>query len=211
MEDKKIYLLLIKSNKAIEVKLNSLDSSTESKEVIARIKDENDEEIFNDLYHSISGDLLEAWGVGVSSDSFSIDVFDETEGQADIDNDSPISTYIESQINNISSDEVIDLETPHYGFCEQSFGTVGHIQLLLDNTFDINNLTAISTAFNGNESIVDKFSYKGYKEDKVGVPVDLLSQNSTEDDDKDDEISIINSDFMELDIKHQLLILKESD
>ena len=211
MEDKKIYLLLIKSNKAIEVKLNSLDSSTESKEVIARIKDENDEEIFNDLYHSISGDILEAWGVGVSSDAFSIDVFDETEGQADIDNDSPISTYIESQINNISSDEVIDLETPHYGFCEQSFGTVGHIQLLLDNTFDINNLTAISTAFNGNESIVDKFSYKGYKEDKVGVPVDLLSQNSTEDDDKDDEISIINSDFMELDIKHQLLILKESD
>jgi hypothetical protein len=211
MEDKKIYLLLIKSNKAIEVKLNSLDSSTESKEVIARIKDENDEEIFNDLYHSISGDLLEAWGVGVSSDSFSIDVFDETEGQADIDNDSPISTYIESQINNISSDEVIDLETPHYGFCEQSFGTVGHIQLLLDDTFDINNLTAISTAFNSNESIVDKFSYKGYKEDKVGVPVDLLSQNSTEDDDKDDEISIINSDFMELDIKHQLLILKESD
>jgi hypothetical protein len=138
-------------------------------------------------------------------------VFDETEGQADIDNDSPISTYIESQINNISSDEVIDLETPHYGFCEQSFGTVGHIQLLLDDAFDINNLTAISTAFNSNESIVDKFSYKGYKEDKVGVPVDLLSQNSTEDDDKDDEISIINSDFMELDIKHQLLILKESD
>jgi hypothetical protein len=205
----KKYLLLIKSNNAIEVKLNSLDSSNESKEIIARIKDENDEEIFNDLYHSISGDILEAWGVGVSSDAFSIDVFDETEGQADIDNDSPISTYIESQINKISSHEVIDLETPHYGFCEQSFGTVGHIQLLLDDAFDINNLTAISTAFNGNESFVDRFSYKGYKEDMIGMPVDLLSKNSAEDE--DDEISIINSDFMELDIKHQLLILKEAD
>jgi hypothetical protein len=43
----------------------------------------------------------------------------------------------------------------------------------------------------------------------IGMPVDLLSKNSAEDE--DDEISIINSDFMELDIKHQLLILKEAD
>lgn len=152
MEKKYKHLLIIKGV-AIESRQDEYNDSIDTSDVSC-----------------LNGSVLDLWAIGAQSDSYTIDLYDESNGEIDPSLSKPIATFTSRDVATARSADNFDLDhTPRYGFISVSKGIIGHLAFETESKFDIGSLQAYATQFEKNEFVVDRFKYTGWQEESLGA------------------------------------------